>query len=57
METDWTWAQAWQIGGIGFGLVFAVLIALALAMWLVGLLLKKFFGGTNASEKKESQKN
>ena len=35
------WAQAWQIGGVGFGLVFIVLVILALAMWLTGLLLKK----------------
>ncbi len=42
------WAQALQIGGIGFGLVVAVLVILALAMWLTGLLLKKM--GTDSSD-------
>jgi len=51
MEVDW--AQAWQIGGIGFGLVFAVLIILALAMWLTGLLLSKIGGGTDTTEEKQ----
>ena len=55
MEVDW--AQAWQIGGIGFGLVFAVLVILAFVVWLTGLLLSKITGGTNtAKEKQESQK-
>lgn len=55
MEVDW--AQAWQIGGIGFGLVFVVLIVLAFAIWLTGLLLSKTIGGNNAAkEKQESQK-
>tara|TARA_B100000315_G_C14528171_1_gene564843 strand:- start:372 stop:536 length:165 start_codon:yes stop_codon:yes gene_type:complete len=35
------WAQAWQMGGIGSGLVFAVLVILAFVIWLAGLLLKK----------------
>ncbi len=42
------WAQAWQIGGIGFGLVFTVLVILALVMWLTGLLLRKL--GTDSSD-------
>ena len=42
------WAQAWQIGGIGFGLVFAVLVILALSMWLTGLILRKL--GTDSSD-------
>ncbi len=36
------WGFAGRIGGIGFGLVFGVLIVLALAMWATGLLLRKF---------------
>jgi len=51
MEVDW--AQAWQIGVIGFGLVFAVLIILALTMWLTGRLLGKIGGGTDAAGKKQ----
>lgn len=39
------WAQAWQIGGIGFGLVFTVLVILALTMWLTGILLRKIGAG------------
>ena len=35
------WGTAGQIGGVGFGLVFAVLIVLALAIWLTGLVLNK----------------
>ena len=35
------WGQAGQIGGVGFGLVFAILIILAIAIWLVGLVLSK----------------
>jgi len=35
------WGQAWQIGGIGFGMVFAVLAILAVAIWLIGLLMMK----------------
>lgn len=39
METDWS--QAWEIGGLGFLLVFAVLILLALAMWLSGKIISR----------------
>jgi len=39
MAVDWGFAG--QIGGIGFGVVFAVLIILALAIWLTGLVLSK----------------
>jgi len=43
MGVDWGFAG--QIGGIGFGLVFAVLIILALVIWLVGLMLSKISPG------------
>ena len=36
MEIDW--GLAVQISGFGFVLVFAVLIMLALAIWLVGVI-------------------
>ena len=39
------WGLAGQIGGIGFGLVFVVLTVLALAIWLVGLVLSKIGSG------------
>jgi Na+-transporting methylmalonyl-CoA/oxaloacetate decarboxylase gamma subunit len=35
------WGLAGQIGGIGFGLVFAVLVILAVAVWLTGLIISK----------------
>ena len=35
------WGQAGQIGGVGFGLVFAILIILAIVIWLVGLVVYK----------------
>jgi Na+-transporting methylmalonyl-CoA/oxaloacetate decarboxylase gamma subunit len=43
LETDW--AQAWEIGGLGFGLVFAVLMVLALAMWITGKVIARFSKG------------
>ncbi len=39
------WGLAGQIGGIGFGLVFVVLTVLALAIWLMGLVLSKIGSG------------
>ncbi len=35
------WGLAAQIGGIGFGFVFAVLIILAVAIWIIGLVARK----------------
>ena len=54
MAVDWTWSQAGQIGGIGFGIVFAVLIILAVAIWLTGLVISKI--GTSKDETTDSQK-
>ena len=39
------WGFAWQVGGIGFGMVFAMLIILAIIIWLVGLILSKIGAG------------
>ena len=39
------WGLAGQIGGIGFGLVFVVLTVLALAIWIMGLVLNKIGSG------------
>ena len=47
------WGLAGQIGGVGFGLVFAVLIILALAIWLVGLVLSKISPGKGETEDKK----
>ena len=54
MGVDWT--QAWQVGVIGFGLVFAVLIILALAMWLTGWLLRKMGGSADTGQKSQETK-
>ena len=35
------WGFAGQVGGVGFGMVFALLIILAVVIWLVGLVLGK----------------
>jgi Na+-transporting methylmalonyl-CoA/oxaloacetate decarboxylase gamma subunit len=35
------WVKAGQIGGVGIGLVFIVLIILAVTIWLVGFVLNK----------------
>lgn len=40
MEVDW--GQALEIGGIGFALVFVVLVSLSLVMWGTNLLLRKY---------------
>jgi Na+-transporting methylmalonyl-CoA/oxaloacetate decarboxylase gamma subunit len=54
MGVDWT--QAWQVGVIGFGLVFAVLIILALVMWLTGRLLSKMGGSVDTGQKSQETK-
>ena len=35
------WVEAWQISGIGFGLVFVILAILAVVTWLLNVLLNK----------------
>ncbi len=48
------WGFAGQIGGLGFGLVFVVLIILAVAIWLTGIVLRKISTGKGeASDKKK----
>ncbi len=39
---DPLWREASTIGGVGFGLVFAVLIILALIIWITGKLLHRY---------------
>jgi Na+-transporting methylmalonyl-CoA/oxaloacetate decarboxylase gamma subunit len=36
-----SWGQAFQIGGIGFGMVFVILTILAVAVVLVGLAISR----------------
>ena len=39
MAVDWGFAG--QIGGVGLGVVFAVLVILAVVVWLTGLVLSR----------------
>jgi len=45
MEIDW--GQALETGGLGFLLVFIVLAALALVIWLAGYLINKAGGSAD----------
>ncbi|MFC1846912.1 OadG family protein [Chloroflexota bacterium] len=49
------WGEAWQVSAMGFGLVFIVLAILAIAVWLVGVVLRRMdgSGGEAAEESKE----
>ena len=35
------WGFAGQVGGIGFGMVFALLVILAVVIWLTGLVVNR----------------
>jgi Na+-transporting methylmalonyl-CoA/oxaloacetate decarboxylase gamma subunit len=50
MAVDWGFAG--QIGGFSFGLVFAVLIILAVATWVVGIVINKINTGKGETEGK-----
>jgi Na+-transporting methylmalonyl-CoA/oxaloacetate decarboxylase gamma subunit len=53
MAIDWGFAG--QVGGIGFALVFVVLIALALAVWVVGLVLRRIATGKGEAKEKKGE--
>lgn len=53
MAVDWGFAG--QIGGIGFALVFVVLIILAVAVWVVGLVLRRIGTGKVEAEGKKGE--
>jgi len=36
-----SWGDAWRVAGVGFGVVFLVLIVLAVAIWVTGIVVKK----------------
>jgi len=48
MGVDWGFAG--QVGGAGFGMVFALLIILALVIWLTGRLVNKARSDENESD-------
>jgi len=39
MGVDWGFAG--QVGGVGFGMVFALLVILAVVIWLTGIVVNK----------------
>ncbi len=47
------WGQAGQIGGVGFGLVFVILIILAVVIWLVGVVVARISPREIKDKKKE----
>ena len=48
------WGFAGQVGGVGFGMVFLLLVILAVVIWLTGLVLSKIgTGKAEASNKKK----
>ncbi len=51
MEVDW--GQALEIGGLGFVLVFIVLVILAFSMWVMNLLIRKY--GPKEAEESDEQ--
>ncbi len=44
------WGQAWQVGVVGFLLVFSVLTILALSMWAIGWFFKKLEAMKNRTQ-------
>lgn len=48
------WGFAWQVGAVGFGAVFMLLIILGIVIWLVGLILNKTgLGRAETTDKKK----
>ena len=50
---DVLWGQALQIGGVGFATVFALLILLAIVIWLTGIVLGKIYTGKSKTTSKK----
>ncbi|UCE97445.1 MAG: OadG family protein [Dehalococcoidia bacterium] len=49
------WVEAWQISGIGFGLVFVILAILAVVTWLFSLLLNKKSSDNDQAEARKKE--
>ena len=47
------WGFAGQIGWVGFGMVFMLLIILAVVIWLVGVVLNKMSIGKGKTDDKK----
>jgi hypothetical protein len=41
LTTSQNWGDVWQVAIVGFGVVFLVLIVLAVAIWITGFVVKK----------------
>ena len=56
MGVDWGFAG--QVGGMGFGMVFFLLVILAIVIWSTGRVINKLSVGKdeNADEKKDNLK-
>jgi len=48
------WGFAGQVGGTGFGMVFALLIILGIVIWLTGRLVNR--GGSTRNKSDDNQK-
>lgn len=44
------WGFAGQVGAAGFGMVFALLIILAMVIWLTGIILNRVSAGKNKTD-------
>ena len=42
---DWTWSDAVEIAGGGFGVTILVLVILSVVIWIVGLVMQKTRAG------------
>ena len=51
MGVDWGFAG--QVGGVGFGMVFALLIILAVVIWLTGLVVNRTSPDKNKTDDAE----
>lgn len=47
------WGFAGQVGAAGFGMVFFLLIVLAVVIWLTGLILNKIAAKKHISDEKQ----
>jgi len=54
-KTSQDWSDAWQVAGVGFGVVFLVLIILAVAIWITGIVVKKMEIREKNKEIKEAE--
>ena len=44
------WGFAGQVGSVGFGMVFALLVFLALVIWLTGIVVSKTSANKNETD-------